>query len=152
MVVRNKYGGYWNKTRSTVDSGGSSIPCMISMTNIFSSNRVTSHITLPCHTRHNRPDGDRRQTHAYPRQRFFPGSCRYACNAHEGDYHHKCVHFQQHGNQQHAPMHMIISHEITSPSKCGGVIKVSTITPKYYAGVQNACLQCVERQGALQNF
>ena len=35
MVVRNKYGGYWNKTRSTVDSGGSSIPCMISMTNIF---------------------------------------------------------------------------------------------------------------------
>ena len=35
MVVRNKYGGYWKKTRSTVDSGGSSIPCMISMTNIF---------------------------------------------------------------------------------------------------------------------
>ena len=35
MVVRNKYGGYWNKTRSTVDSGGSSIPCMISITNIF---------------------------------------------------------------------------------------------------------------------
>ena len=35
MVVRNKYGGYWNKTRSTVDSGGSSIPCMISMTHIF---------------------------------------------------------------------------------------------------------------------
>ena len=25
---------------------------------------------------------------------------------------------------------MIISHEITSPSKCGGVINVSTITPK----------------------
>ena len=35
MVVRNKYGGYWNKTRSTVDSGGLSIPCMISITNIF---------------------------------------------------------------------------------------------------------------------
>ena len=35
MVVRSKYGGYWNKTRSKVDSGGSSIPCMISMTNIF---------------------------------------------------------------------------------------------------------------------
>ena len=35
MVVRNKYGGYWHKTRSTVDSGGLSIPCMISMTNIF---------------------------------------------------------------------------------------------------------------------
>ena len=37
---------------------------------------------------------------------------------------------------------MIISHEITSPSKCGGVINVSTITPKHYAGIQNACLQC----------
>ena len=47
---------------------------------------------------------------------------------------------------------MIISHEITSPSKCGGVKNVSTITPKYYAGIQNACLQCVERQGALQNL
>ena len=35
VVVRNKYGGYWNKTRSTVDSGGLSIPCMISITNIF---------------------------------------------------------------------------------------------------------------------
>ena len=35
MVVRNKYGGYWHKTRSTVDSGGLSIPCMISITNIF---------------------------------------------------------------------------------------------------------------------
>ena len=31
----NTYGGYRNKTRSTVDSGGSSIPCMISITNIF---------------------------------------------------------------------------------------------------------------------
>ena len=47
---------------------------------------------------------------------------------------------------------MIISHEITSPSKCGGVINASTITPKYYAGIQNACLQCVERQGAFQTF
>ena len=49
-------------------------------------------------------------------------------------------------------MHMIISHEITSPSKCGGVINASMITPKYYAGIQNAFLQCVERQGALQTF
>ena len=38
---------------------------------------------------------------------------------------------------------MIIPHEITSPLKCGGAINVSTITPKkYYAGIQNACLQC----------
>ena len=49
-------------------------------------------------------------------------------------------------------MHMIIPHEIMSPSKCGGVINVSTITPKHYAGIHNACLQCVERQGALQTF
>ena len=35
MVVRNKYGGYWNKTRSTVDSGGLGIPCMVSITYIL---------------------------------------------------------------------------------------------------------------------
>ena len=62
--------------------------------------------------------------------RGFPGSYRYACKAHEDDDHHKCVLFQQHGKQKRAPMHMIISHEITSPSKCGGVINASTITPK----------------------
>ena len=31
-------------------------------------------------------------------------------------------------------------------------MNVSSNTQKYYAGVQNACLQCVERQGALQNL
>ena len=47
MVVRNKYGGYWNKTRSTVDSGGLSIPCMISITNIFQP--TESPLILPYH-------------------------------------------------------------------------------------------------------
>ena len=58
MVVRNKYGGYWNKTRSTVDSGGLSIPCMISMTDIFQSTEsplispyhAISAITVPTET------------------------------------------------------------------------------------------------------
>ena len=31
-------------------------------------------------------------------------------------------------------------------------MNVSSNTQKYYVGVQNACLQCVERQGALQNL
>ena len=31
-------------------------------------------------------------------------------------------------------------------------MNVSSNTQKYYAGVQNACLQCVEKQGALQNL
>ena len=65
----------------------------------ISTNKITAQYTLPCHTGHNRPDGDRRQTHTYPRQRFFPVFCRYAFKAYEGDYHHKCVHYQQHGNQ-----------------------------------------------------
>ena len=36
----------------------------------ISTNEITTHYTLLYHTRHNRPDGDRRQTHAYPRPRF----------------------------------------------------------------------------------
>ena len=36
----------------------------------ISTNTINTHYILPCHTGHNRPDGDRRQTHAYPRQRF----------------------------------------------------------------------------------
>ena len=109
-------GGYWHKTRSTIDSGGLSIPCMISMTNIFQP--TESPLISPCHAI---PDitvptetGDK----LMPTQgRGFPGSYRYACKAHEDDDHHKCVLFQQHGKQKRAPMHMIISHEITSFSK-----------------------------------
>ena len=119
----------------------------------ISTNRITTHYTLLCHTGHNRPDGDRRQAHAYPRQRLSEISFRHACKAHEDDYHHKYIHSQQQGKSL-AFMQMIVSpHKITSSPKWGGVINVSTNTPKkYYAGVQNACLQGVERQGALQNF
>ena len=103
VVVRNKYGGYWNKTRSTVDSGGFlKIPCMICKTNIFSINRITAHYTLLCHTGHDRPNGDRRQAHAYPRQRLSRILSRHACEAHEDDYHHKYIHFQQQGNYKYA--------------------------------------------------
>ena len=129
MVVRDKYGGYWNKTRSMVDSRGLSIPCMINIMKIFQP--TESPLILPYHAI---PDitvptdtGDK----LMPTQgRGFPGSYRYACKAHEDDYHHKCDLFQQHGNHKYASMHMIISHEITSPSKWGGVINVSTNTPK----------------------
>ena len=47
---------------------------------------------------------------------------------------------------------MIISHEIIGPSRCGGVINVSTITPKYYAGIQNACLQWCGEVGVLSKI
>ena len=47
MVVRNKYGVYWNNTRSTVGSGGSSIPCMISITNIY--HQTESPLISPYH-------------------------------------------------------------------------------------------------------
>ena len=71
VVVQNKYGGYWNKTRSTADSGGLSIPCMISIANVFQpTDRIPTHHTLLCHTGHNRLDGDWRQARVYPRQRI----------------------------------------------------------------------------------
>ena len=96
----------------------------------ISTNTINTHYILLCHTGHTRPDGDRRQAHAYPRQRLSRIPFRHACKIHEDDYHHKYTHFQQHGNHQYASMQMIISHEITSPSKWGGVINVPTNTPK----------------------
>ena len=56
--------------------------------------RITAHYTLLCHIGHNRPDGDRWQAHAYPRQRLSRIPFRHACKAHEDDYLHKCVYFQ----------------------------------------------------------
>ena len=53
----------------------------------------------------------------------------------------------------YALMRMIVSsHKITNAPCQGGVVTVSNNTQKYYARVQNACLQVVERQGAFQNF
>ena len=80
----------------------------------ISTDEITTHYTLLYHTGHNRPDGDRRQAHSYPRQRLSRILFQHACKAHEDDYHHKDIHFQQQGNHQYASMQMIISHEITS--------------------------------------
>ena len=66
----------------------------------ISTKRITAHYTSLCHTGHNRPDGDRRQAHAYPRQRLSRVSFLHACKAFEGEYHHKYIHFQQQGKSQ----------------------------------------------------
>ena len=63
----------------------------------ISTDEITTHYTLLCHTGHNRPDGDRRQAHSYPRQRLSRIPFRHACKAHEDDYHHKYIHSQQQG-------------------------------------------------------
>ena len=56
-------------------------------------------------------------------------------------------------NLHYALMRMIgSSHKITNAPCQGGVVTVSNNTQNYYARVQNACLEGVERQGALQNF
>ena len=71
MVAWNKYGGYWNKTRSTVDSGGLGVTCTISITNMFQTTAtITTHPASLCRTGHNRLDEDRRQARVYPRQRL----------------------------------------------------------------------------------
>ena len=68
----------------------------------ISTNRITTHYTLPCHTGHSRPDGDRRQAHAYPRQRLSRISFRHACKAYEDDDHHKFIRFQQQVSNMHS--------------------------------------------------
>ena len=64
----------------------------------ISTDEITTHYTLLCHTGHNRPDGDRRQAHSYPRHRLSRIPFRHECKAHEDAYHHKYIHFQQQGN------------------------------------------------------
>ena len=50
--------GLLDKTRSTADSGGSSILCMISITKIFPlTGKLTTRQASPCHTGHDCPDG-----------------------------------------------------------------------------------------------
>ena len=74
VVVRNKYGGYWNKTRSTADSGGSSIPCMISITKNISTNRQnhrSSYLIMPYRT-HSSRRGTRDKL-VSTQDRDFPG-------------------------------------------------------------------------------
>ena len=151
MVVRNKYGGYWNKTRSTVDSGGLSIPCMISITNIFQP--TESPLILPCHAI---PDitvptetGDKRM----PTQgRGFPGFLPVCMQGTWGWLSSQVWSFPTSWKSpmcNHANDH--ITWNNNSP-KWGGVIKVSMNIQKYHAGVQNACLQVKGRQCAFQTL
>ena len=111
VVVRNKYGGYWNKTRSTADSGGSSIPCMISITNISQlTDRITAHHTSSCHTGHTRLD-----------EELGTSSClrRWLLS--------QAYPFLTAKNLHYALMRMILSsHKITYAPSQGGVVTVST--------------------------
>ena len=150
MVVRNKYGGYWNKTRSTVDSGGLSISCMISIRNIFQpTDRIhhSSYLIMPYRTqpswRGTRDNLVSAQDHDSPG--FLP-----ACMiSSRGCSLSPAYPFLTAKNLHYALMRMIVSsHKITNAPCQGGVVTVSNNTQKYYAGVQNACLQVVEGQGA----
>ena len=87
MVARNKCGGYWNKTRSTVDSGGLCVTCMISITNMFSTNRHNHHSS--CLTVSYRTQSSQRPetSSCLPKTEAFPSSFRYAREACDGDYH-----------------------------------------------------------------
>ena len=128
-----------------VDSGGLIIPCMISITNIFqSTDRITTHHTSSCHTGHTRLDEELGTSSGLSKTETFPASFRQARKAYKDDYCHKHDHFQQQGNLQYALMRMIVSpHKITSSPYHGGVVTVSYNPQRYYARVQNACLQVV---------
>ena len=93
VVARNKYGGYWSKTRSTADSGGSSIPRMISITNISSlTDKLTTHQASPCHTGHTSLDEELGTSSCLPKTTTLPASCRYAWKAREDDHYYPHIH------------------------------------------------------------
>ena len=138
-------GVYWNKTRSTADSGGSSIPCMISITNIFQlTDRITAHHTSSCHTGHTRLTRNWGQARVYPRPRLS----RLPSGMHEKLTRMitiTSISISNSKESHYALTRMIVSsHKITNAPCQGGVVTVSTNTQKYYARVQNACLQGVE--------
>ena len=120
--------------------------------NNISTNRITAHYILPCHTRHNRPDGDRRQTHAYPRQRFS----RIPSGMHERHVMVTTISTNQTPTSwiinKHSWVCTYHHRKITKNSETRGVVTVSNKARQYYARVQNACLQVVGRQGAFQNI
>jgi len=121
-----------------VDSGGLSIPCMISITNIFHpTDRITTHHTPSCHTGHTRLDEELGTSSGLPKTETFPASFRQARKAYEDDYCHKHDHFQQQENLQYAWEHLyalmslnISSHKITDTSCRGGIAIVSANTHK----------------------
>ena len=129
MVVRHKYGGYWNKTRSIVDSGGLSVSCMISTTNIFHNIRQKSLLIIPLHASLTilAPTRCQHQARVYPRQRLL----RIPSGRHVR---YKGVNTVTSilipaRNFHHALQGMITtSHEITNASKHLGVVVTSNNT------------------------
>ena len=129
-----------------------SIPCMISITNIFQP--IESPLILPYHAI---PDitvptdtGDK----LMPTQgRGFPGFLPVCMQGTWGWLSSRVWSFPIAWKSQiciHAHDHLTWNNNFSN--KGGSVISVSMNTQKYHARVQNACLQCVEGQGALQNF
>ena len=137
--------GLLDKTRSKADSGGSSVPCMISITKIFPiTDKLNTHQAPPCHTGYTRLNEGLGTSSRLPKTATFPTSFRHAWEAYEDDHYHKHVHFRQQGNLQYALMRMFVSpHKTTSSPYNGGVVTVSNNPQGYYARVQNACLQDV---------
>ena len=143
MVVRNKYGGYWNKTRSMVDSGSLSISCMISITKIFQpTDRIhhSSYLIMPYRTQPSwRGTRDKLVS---TQDRDFPGFLPVGMKGIRRWLLSQAYPFSTAKNLHYALMRMIVSsHKITNAPCQGGVVTVSNNTQKYYARVQNACLQ-----------
>ena len=131
MAVRNKYGGYWNKTRSMTDSGGLSVPCMISTTKVFPlTGRLITRQASPCHTGHSRPDEVLGTSSCLPKTTTFPASFRYAREAYKDEYPHQYIHSSRQGKLHYALMHVTLSlhkNNIYSKSKwCCNRIKQHT--------------------------
>ena len=143
VVVRNKCGGYQNKTRSMVDSGGLSIPCMINIRIYISSNRQNHHSSYPImpYRAHSSRRGTRDKLRS-TQDRDFPGFLPVCMKSLRGWLLSLAYPFLTAKNLHHALMRMIVSpHKITNAPCQGGVVTVSNNTQKYYARVQNACLQ-----------
>ena len=129
MVVRNKYGGYRNKTRSTVDSGGSSIPCMISITNIF--HQTESPLISPYHAIPDRTVPTETGDKLMPTQgRGFPGFLPVCMQGTWGWVSSQVSPFPTAWKSTtctHAYDHITWNDK---SFECGGVINASTITSK----------------------
>jgi hypothetical protein len=130
VVVRNKYGGYWNKTRSMVDSGGLCVPCMVSTTNIFHTIRQKSPLIIPLHASLTilAPTRCQHKARVYPRQRLL----RIPSGRHvryKGVNTVISILISRARNFPHALQGMITtSHEITHASKHLGVVVTSNNT------------------------
>jgi len=119
-------GWIWGKTRSMVDSGGLSVPCMVSSI-IISHHQtgITAYYTPHASLTILAPTRCQYRTRVYPRQRLLRipsgGHVRYKrVNTVTG------ILFQTANNFHHAfPGMILISHEITSVSKNTSVLQSS---------------------------